>query len=214
MRRCTHPAQNKVDYADRYERWKLLITLWLLGYIDLYFADETGFTLQPYVPYAWQKKKETYRLFARRSPHRLNVLGLMRLDNKLTIYHREQPIDGEFIMNSFNNFCKQPYTKPRVIILDNGPVHHAKVVEEKLAEWEAAGLYLFYLPTYSPHLNPIEILWRFCKYKWLNKPNYKSWSKLKKAILAILRSFGSDYHINFDNLVLKNAVINVKSNSD
>ena len=30
----------------------MLITLWLLGYIELYFGDESGFTMQPYVPYA------------------------------------------------------------------------------------------------------------------------------------------------------------------
>jgi transposase len=191
----------------------LLLTLWLLGYIDLYFADETGFTMQPYVPYAWQKKKETHRIFARRSPHRLNVLGLMRLDNQVTVYHREKPIDGEFIMNSFNAFCKKSYTKPRVIILDNGPVHHAKVVKDKLAEWEAADLHLFYLPTYSPHLNAVEILWRFCKYKWLTKSHYKSWSTLKKAILSIFRGFGSAYCINFENLVLKNTISNIKANS-
>lgn len=190
-----------------------MITLWFLDYIDLYFADETGFTMQPYVPYAWQKKKETHRAFACRSPHRLNILGLMSLDNRLTIYHREQSIDGEFIRHSFETFCRQASTRPRVIILDNGPVHHAKVVKDKLAEWEGAGLYLFYLPTYSPHLNPVEILWRFCKYKWLNKSHYKSWSRLKKAILAIFRSFGSTYRINFDKLVLRNAISNVKINS-
>ena len=152
-------------------------------------------------------------MFARRGPHRLNVLGLMRLDNHLTIYHRESSIDGAFIVNSFDDFCKKSSPKPRVIILDNGPVHHAKLVKDKLAEWEAADLYLFYLPTYSPHLNPIEILWRFCKYKWLSTSDYKSWSKLKKAILGIFRDFGSTYYINFEKLVLKNQVTNVKFNS-
>ena len=169
--------------------------------------------MQPYVPYAWQKKRETHRVLAQRSPHRLNVLGLMSLDNRLTVYHREQPIDGEFIRQSFESFCRQPSTKPRVIVLDNGPVHHAKVVKDKLADWEAAGLYLFFLPTYSPHLNPIEILWRFCKYRWLTKSQYKSWAKLKKAILALFRGVGSTYCLNFDNLVFKNAINEVKVNS-
>lgn len=190
-----------------------MITLWSLGYIDLYFADESGFTLQPYVPYAWQKKQETHRVFARRSPHRLNVFGLMSLDNQLTVYHREKAIDGEFIKDSLDSFSKKPHTKPRVVVLDNGPVHHAKIIKDKLAEWESADLHLFYLPTYSPHLNPIESLWRLCKYKWLTTVDYKSWSKLKKAILAIFREFGSIYCINFENLVFKNSVSNVKVNS-
>ena len=63
IRRCTHQGQNKVDYADKHERLKLLLTLWILGYIELYFGDESGFTMYPYVPYEWQKKGMT-------QPHR------------------------------------------------------------------------------------------------------------------------------------------------
>lgn len=137
----------------------------------------------------------------------------MSLDNQLTVYHRDKAIDGEFIKDSLDAFSKKPHPKPRVIILDNGPDHHAKIVKDKLADWESVDLHLFYLPTYSPHLNPIEILWRFCKYKWLTNVHYKSWSPLKKAILAIFRGFGSNHRINFEKLVLKNTVSNVKANS-
>jgi len=191
----------------------MLLTLWLLGYIELRFCDESGFTLQPYVPYAWQKKKQPHRIFAQKSRKRLNVLGLMSLSGQLTVYHREQSIDGEFVRNSLDDFSNNPRQKPIVIVLDNGPVHHAKVVKDELEKWESEGTYLFYLPTYSPHLNPIEILWRFCKYKWLNKVHYKSWSTLKKAILAIFKEYGSTYIINFRKLIIKNTLNNVSVNS-
>ena len=169
--------------------------------------------MQPYVPYAWQKKKETHRLFARKGQKRLNVLGLMSLSGQLTVYHREQSIDGEFVKNSLDVFSKNTRQQPLVIVLDNGPVHHAKVVKDELERWESEGMYLFYLPTYSPHLNPIEILWRFCKYKWLNKVDYKSWSTLKKAILAIFKKYGLTYVINFRKLIIKNTLNNVSANS-
>ncbi|AUD06983.1 hypothetical protein CWM47_37270 [Spirosoma pollinicola] len=67
-------------------------------------------------------------------------------------------------------------------------------------------MYLFFLPTYSPHLNPIEILWRFLKYRWLQKLHYSSWSRLKKAVFAIIRLFGQEYRICFDGLVNRNKV--------
>lgn len=200
-------------YADKYERWKLLLTLWLLGYIDLYFADESGFTMQPYVPYAWQKKGITQRRFARKQKKRLNVFGLMSLSAQLTVYHSEANLDGVFIKNSLDNFSQKPHPKPYVIVLDNGPIHHAKIVKDEFDRWENQGMSIFYLPTYSPHLNPIEILWRFCKYKWLNKPHYKSWSKLKKAILCIFKEYGSTYTINFTKLIIKNTQTNIKLNS-
>ncbi len=37
----------------------------------------------------------------------------------------------------------------RVIVQDNGPIHTSKAVRKKWPEWEAQGLYLFFLPKYS-----------------------------------------------------------------
>ncbi|AUD03989.1 transposase [Spirosoma pollinicola] len=87
------------------------------------------------------------------------------------------------------------------------------MVKTEFDTWESQGLSIFYLPTYSPHLNPIEILWRFCKYKWLNKTHYKSWSTLKKAILYIFKEYGSIYTISFTNLIVKNTQVSIKLNS-
>lgn len=60
---------------------------------------------------------------------------------------------------------------------------------------------------------PIEILWRFVKYRWLNKGHYKTWARLKKAILAIFKQFGEKYTINFSELITKNTLKNIKFNS-
>lgn len=50
---------------------------------------------------------------------------------------------------------------PLVVILDNYPSHHANDVKELADE---LGIQLVFLPKYSPHLNPIEPLWRELKY--------------------------------------------------
>lgn len=191
----------------------MLITLWLLEYIELYFGDESGFSMQPYVPYAWQKKGQNHRIFARNKKKRLNIFGLMSLGNKLTVYYSEQPLDAIFIKTALDDFAKRPHDKPYVIVLDNGPIHHAKLVKDEFEKWQAMQMSIFFLPTYSPHLNPIEILWRFCKYRWLCKENYKTWTKLKKAILDIFKNFGAQYSINFKELITKNTLNNIQFNS-
>lgn len=169
--------------------------------------------MQPYVPYAWQKRKVAQRRFARRQRNRLNVFGLMSLRGELTVYPSETTLDGTFIKNALTDFVQRAHPKPYVIVLDNGPIHHAKLVKDELTKWEEEGMFLFYLPAYSPHLNPIEILWRFCKYHWLDKAHYKKWSTLKKAILAIFKGFGTIYTIDFTELIIKNTVSNVQFNS-
>lgn len=131
-----------------------MLTLWVCGLIDLYFADEVGFTQQPYVPYGWQKKHQPLLLPARTTTKRLNLLGLMRLDNHLTIYHSEKPLTGAFVVDSLTHFVSQSHEKPVVIVLDNGPIHRCQAVYDRQGEWEDKDAYLFFLPPYSPHLNP------------------------------------------------------------
>ena len=168
--------------------------------------------MQPYVPYGWQKKDKPQRRFARKQKNRLNVFGLMSLSGQLSVYYSEANLDSAFIKNSLDDFSKKPHDKPYVIVLDNGPIHHGSLVKAEFEKWENAGLSLFYLPIYSPHLNPIEILWRFVKYRWLNKVAYKTWSSLKKAILSIFKQYGTLYSINFTEMIIKNTKDIVQSN--
>ncbi|WP_267873737.1 transposase [Moorena sp. SIO3B2] len=50
-----------------------------------------------------------------------------------------------------------------VIVLDNSSSHKIHQVRAKQKEWLEMGLYLFFLPTYSPELNLIEGEWRQLK---------------------------------------------------
>lgn len=136
----------------------------------------------------------------------------MSLSGQLTVYHSEASLDSTFITNCLDDFAQKTHPKPYVIVLDNGPIHHGKVVKNEFAKWGSMQLFIFYLPTYSPHLNPIEILWRFVKYKWLNKVHYKTWPTLKKAILQIFKQYGSTYSINFNELIIKNTKSNIPIN--
>ena len=49
------------------------------------------------------------------------------------------------------------------IVLDNAKVHRSKLMKEMRKIWEKRGLFLFFLPPYSPHLNIAETLWRMLK---------------------------------------------------
>jgi len=55
------------------------------GEIDLRYFDESGFDLQPTVPYAWQLKGKTIELPSARSS-RVTVLGFLNLDCDLDSY--------------------------------------------------------------------------------------------------------------------------------
>jgi len=63
--------------------------------------------------------------------------------------------------------------------------------------WQEQNLYIFYLPTYSPHLNKIETLWRKIKYEWLRPETYRAFKTLKTAIWYILDCVGQQYTVQF-----------------
>ena len=44
----------------------------------------------------------------------------------------------------------------------------------KRGEWKQRSIHIFELPSYSPEMNLIEILWRFMKYQWLEIKAYQS----------------------------------------
>ena len=57
------------------------------------------------------------------------------------------------------------------------------------------GLYVMFLPPYSPELNLIEIVWRKLKYEWLPLNAYRSFKNLGWALNETLRQVGSKYRI-------------------
>jgi hypothetical protein len=58
------------------------------------------------------------------------------------------------------------------VVLDNASVHRNKKIRELRPIWKQRGLFLFYLPPYSPQLNIAEILWRILKGKWMRPQDY------------------------------------------
>jgi transposase len=163
--------------------------------LDLRYLDESGFCLTPYVPYGWQDKLVREGFPSQRSK-RINVIGLLNRNNELESYIFETKITSEIVIKFLDNYV-QKIDKLTVVVLDNAPIHKSKAFQQKIAEWRQKKLELFWLPTYSPQLNLIEILWRFIKYEWLEQDAYSSWDNLVKYVENVLKDFGTKYTINF-----------------
>tara|TARA_X000001036_G_scaffold382037_1_gene374473 strand:- start:9 stop:1007 length:999 start_codon:yes stop_codon:yes gene_type:complete len=165
------------------------------GEIDLVYFDESGFDLTPSVPYAWQEVNETIELPASKST-RINVLGFMQENNSLEPYVFEGKVDSTVVLACFNDFVKR-ISRKTVVYLDNASIHTSEIFKDQLKEWEKEGLFVKFLPKYSPELNRIEILWRFIKYQWLPFDAYAGMRHLRIALDKILANFGSEYCITF-----------------
>ena len=109
---------------------------------------------------------------------------LFRLDN---YFH---PMESDKIRHIF---------KPNSY-LDNASVHRNRKVKELRKIWEKRGLFLFYLPPYSPELNPAEILWRILKGKWIRPIDYETTDSLFYCTNMALASVGTNLFVNYSYL--------------
>jgi transposase len=195
FRRIVGGQPDPAAYEQKQLELETLQQLEAQGELDLYYLDEAGFCLIPSIPYGWQLIGQTEGIESQRS-QRLNVLGLMSRVNHLHSYMSTQTITSEVVIACIDSFF--PIVKKRtVIVVDQSSIHTSDAIHDKLEEWQQRNIEIFKLPTYSPQLNLIEILWRFIKYEWIEISAYRSWQSLVNYVEKVLREFGDNYVINF-----------------
>jgi len=65
-------------------------------------------------------------------------------------------------------------------------------------DWEQLGLYTIPLPSYSPQLNIIEMLWKKMKYEWIPFSAYTSFDSLQNELFNLLKNIGDEYVIEYN----------------
>ena len=109
-------------------------------------------------------------------------------------YHQRS--ESQFVLEFLDEFSLSIH-KTTVVVLDNAKVHTARKIKERLSYWQKRGLYIFYLPPYSPQLNIIERLWKELKYRWIKPADYHSADTLFYTVTLALNAVGKELFINF-----------------
>lgn len=195
MRRSLKNRRNQAEFEKAQQEIAVLHGREAKGELDVYYYDESGVSLTPDIPYGWQASRETKELPSSRSK-RLNILGFYSRDNKFEATTIEGWVNSEMVIAFFDSFC-ETVKKETVVIIDNAPTHTSHAFKAKLSDWTEKGLIVKNIPTYSPELNIIEILWRFIKYQWLPLSAYQSYRQLKQELQKVLDGVGSKYLISF-----------------
>ena len=165
------------------------------GLLDLYFTDESSFKLVPSIPYGWAPIGEQLKI--RSSNTKVaNFFGLLSRNGELKVYSTLQNINSDMVIECIDEVAQQ-VIRPTVLVFDNAPWHKSEKVLSKREEWAQQNVFLFFLPTYSPHLNLIETLWRKIKYEWLKPEDYTSVKTLRQALFNIIRKYDDEFSINF-----------------
>lgn len=168
----------------------------LFGKHDLFYFDEAGFSLTPSVPYGWQPIGQRIEIPSSKSSQ-INVLGFLDYQGeRFDPYVFQGGIDAEIVITCMDIFCTK-LRRPTTVVIDNAPIHTSATFQAMIPKWEKQGLYLWFLPAYSPELNLIEILWKKIKYYWLPIDAYQSFEKLDQHLCQVLANIGTEYKICF-----------------
>lgn len=196
VRKSLKAKRNPIEFACKKAEIEQLEVLANQDYLEVFYYDESHFSLTPCVPYAWQIKGETIEIPTARSKN-INVAGFFSKKNQFIHYCSQTSINSEKLIEIFNDFALKT-TKKTIVIMDNAPIHKSKMFMKNIEKWRTENdLFLFFLPTYSPELNLIEILWRKIKYEWLEFKAHLSFDKLKINLKEILDNVGNKFNIQF-----------------
>ena len=73
---------------------------------------------------------------------------------------------------------------PLIVVLDNASFHRSLDVQDAIPELWKRGIYLYYLPPYSPELNGVERVFRTLKHHELPERTYPTLAGLTTAVEA------------------------------
>jgi hypothetical protein len=171
------------------------------GKLALYYLDETGFSLQPVVPYGWQKRDSRVGSLSGSHHKRVNVLGMLQCNGDFDSYMFEGTITSDVVAGCIDAFIarlRRDVTQlPVVLVLDNASIHDSEDFKDHEKRWRKLRVRLKRLPRYSPELNMIEVLWRRIKYNWMPFDATESWETLVESVEDVLKGIGTKHQITF-----------------
>ncbi len=195
VRKSLRSKRNPEKFEAAQEKLKELIQQHKDKEINLCYFDESGFTLEPCVPYAWQPSGETIEVPSSKSK-RLNVLGFVNRDCEFDSFVFEGAVNTSVVVACIDEFAKK-IEIPTVLVIDNASTHTSNEFLENIKRWQEQKLIIYAIPPYSPELNIIEIIWRKIKYEWLPFSAYESYHSLEEELFNVLSNIGEHHKVEF-----------------
>jgi len=170
--------------------------------IDLFFLDQSGFAPTLPTGYTWGRRgRRVVVPYEAPQGRRVNAVGAFAPyapTGPQLVFATRRKTEGRYDAAAHLAFVRRvaglpedatavaARTRPCVVALDNYSVHHAAAVKAAVPALAGAGVSFFYLPAYSPELNPIEPVWRQVKYQDIPERSHSTDTALQTAVEAAL----------------------------
>lgn len=168
------------------------------------FSDAVHPTHQSRPAHGWFPKGQKTALKASSGRGRLNIQGALDLETFNFTFVEAEKINALTTQQMLEKLERNNPTMAVIhVYMDNARYHHAKVLQPWLNSTERR-VKLHFLPSYAPHLNPIERLWGVM-HKWVtHNQHYATFNQFTEAILGFFRKTLPDKWEDFRDTVTDN----------
>jgi transposase len=152
---------------------------------EIWFADEAGVRSDAHAGKTWAPRGKTPIVSTTGARFGLNLISAVSRRGDF----RFMGVQGRVNAEVFVDFLKrilQGMRHPIFLIVDGHPTHKAAKVRRFL-ESVADKLRLFFLPPYSPELNPDEYVWNDLKNNGIGRQVITGPEQMKRAVISHLR---------------------------
>lgn len=152
----------------------------------VFFGDEAGVRSDFHSGTTWAVKGETPIVPATGQRFGLNLISAVSAQGEM----RFMVVNGRMNAGKFIDFLKRlvhNQMRPIFLIVDGHPSHRARKVIEYVRRTDG-WLRLFFLPPYSPELNPDELVWNNLKNHGIGKRIIQTRDQMTKIVLGHMRS--------------------------
>ena len=162
------------------------------GQIHLYYADEMDVALLPTISGRWMRQGQQVQVNTPGQNAKQYVFGAVNYLTGTLVWLPWPNKNNVGFRQLLQQLVAQHQHTPMkiVIVLDNFRIHKAKAVQAWLRPHRAQ-LRLYFLPTYSPRLNPIERVWRHFRRNVTDNFYFGTLARLMAAVRAFLMELAS-----------------------
>ena len=152
----------------------------------IYFLDESGVRTDYHAGTTWSLKGLTPVIPTSGNRYRINMIAAVTSEGELHFQVGPQSFDGKAFVEYLKSLA-QEVSHPLWIVTDRCSAHRAKVVEEYLATTNGK-IQIFFLPAYSPQLNPVELIWNNIKAQGIARYLIRSAEELAEKAIHLLEA--------------------------
>jgi len=152
---------------------------------ETYFGEEAGVRSDFHAGTTWAVRGKTPVVSSTGARFGLNLISAVSPRGDMRFMLTKSRVNAKVFIEFLRRLLVNA-SNPIFLIVDGHPTHKARSVS-KFVDSQEGNLQLFFLPPYSPELNPDELVWNDLKNNCIGRKQVNSPNQLRKQILGHMR---------------------------